>query len=121
MNCSVKFLVPIVIVGASPGAPPPFEPPPEPPPQPASATMRAAVAAVSSRDRISGYGSFVARSGARAALERRGDLEAEGAAAPRLALGPDAPAVVLDDALAHRQPDAGAGIVAPAVEAVEGL
>src|SRR3954471_1524856 len=98
MNCSVKFLVPIVIVGASDGFCAPFFDESELPPQPASAAIRTATAAVSRRGLISGYGCLVA--GGRLLRSRGGgrQLEAERAAAAGLALGPDATAVVLHDA-----------------------
>src|SRR4051794_9356842 len=122
MNCSGKFFVPIVISGPAgfAGWPPP-EPAPSPP-QPASASAtrtRAAAAAVMSARRISGYGRLVVRGPLWRAF--RGQREPERAALAGLALGPDAAAVLLDDPVADRQPDAGAGVLALAVQAVERL
>src|SRR3954471_18214279 len=98
MNCSVKFLVPMVMVGAPGGAPPLFDDL-ELPPQPASATMRTAMAAVRSRVLISGDWRLVARGWALRDLRRGRNLEMKRAALTGFALGPDPPAVVLDDAL----------------------
>src|SRR5205085_1391927 len=66
-----------------------------------------------------GYDGAVARRLRRGALDRQ--REAERAALAGRALRPDAAAVMLDDPLAHREPDAGAGIGALAVQPVERL
>src|SRR3954447_19121013 len=122
MNCSVKFFVPIVTVGPC-GFGPELDFPP-PPPQPASASTRT-VAARAAIDlpliMASGYGGLASRRFAGGELRVRRQREAERASAPRLTLGPDATAVVLDDPLAHGQSDAGARVVAVAVQAVERL
>src|SRR4051794_19366031 len=121
MNCSVKFFVPIVIVGASDGAPPPFFDESELPPQPASATIRTAIAAVRKRDLISGYGCLVTGCGRLRRGGGGGELEVERAALAGVALGPDAGAVVLPDALADGPPAGRARVVAAPVQAVERL
>src|SRR3954465_952683 len=100
MYCSVKSLVPIVIGGGG-GLLPPL---PSPPPHPLSASTSrravAAVAAIAGRTLMpSGYcglaaGGFAGPPGV------GGQRELEGAAAAGRALGPDPPAVVLDDPLA---------------------
>src|SRR4051794_1058486 len=125
MNCSGKFLVPIVISGPSgvgPVAPLPPAPSP-PPPQPASAKARitrAASAAARLGRLMSGDGRLVAR---RAVGLLRGARQGEPERAPLagLALRPDAAAVLLDDPVANRQPDPGAGVRPLAVQAVERL
>src|SRR4051794_30699470 len=121
MNCSGKFLVPIVMGG--PGRfPVVFEPessPPQPAAVTASATTAAAATAACLMRRISGDGPVVGRrrSVARAGLDRQ--REPERAALARLRLGPDPAAVVLDDPLADRQADARARVGALAVQAME--
>src|SRR4051812_3085030 len=120
-NCSGKFFVPIVISPPGPvfpvSLPPPFEPPP---PQPASSAIRRTATAAVSRPRvISGDGRLVARRLGRGDL--RGQGEPERAALAGRALRPDAAAVMLDDPLADREPDAGSGVRALAVQPVEGL
>src|SRR4051794_22276640 len=121
MNCSGKFFVPIVICGPLATAPVfPLLPDPPPPPQPDSNAINMAAAAAVARARvISGYGRLVAGWVGHGCLRWQG--EAERAALPGLALGPDPPAVLLHDPLAHRQPDAGARVGALAVQAVERL
>src|SRR4051812_6203831 len=121
MNCSVKFFVPIVIVGTSDGAGPAFFSEPELPPQPANATIMTATAAVRWRGVISGYGCLVPGSRTLAHARRRRQLNPEGPPLARLALSPDPPAVVLDDPLAYRQADSRARIAAAAVQAMERL
>src|SRR3954470_20883512 len=122
MNCSGKFLVPIVIWGGGGwvavclGVSLPSPPQPV---RPTSAIRRAAGAAVYHLMRTSGYGWLVARAVRCRGLDGQG--EPEGAALARLALGPDPAAVLLDDPLAHREPDAGSGVGALAVKAVERL
>src|SRR4051794_9442617 len=121
MNCSVKFLVPIVIAGASDGAPPFFLLESELPPQPANATTRTAMAAVNRRNLISGYGCLVTGRRPLRDLGGHRDLEPEGTPLTRPAIRPDPAAVVLDDSLAHRQADPRTRVVTAAVEAVERL
>src|SRR4051794_41519235 len=75
----------------------------------------------SARGRALGVRSAVERRSGRAALAGDRQGEAEGAPLAGRALSPDAPAVLLDDPFADRQPDAGAGIVLLRVETVEGL
>src|SRR5436305_8966238 len=109
----------MVISGDAPELPVPV--PPFDPPQPhSSARTRTARAAVRRPRVISGgYGRTVARR-----LARRGtggEREAERAASAGRALRPDPAAVVLDDPLAHREPDPGSRVGALAVQAVEGL
>src|SRR4051812_40260426 len=121
MNCSGKFFVPIVICGAAGVVAVCFLAlvlPPSSPPQPPSAIKRTASAAVHHLMRASRYCRrvFAAVVGG---LGR--EREPERAALARLALGPDPAAVLLHDALAHRQPDAGAGVGALTVQAVERL
>src|SRR4051794_39756965 len=116
MNCSGKFFVPIVICGPPPRVavvPPLPEPPP---PHPLSnAISRAAAAAIARARFISGYGGLVAGAVRRGGFRRQG--EAERTALPGRALGPDPPTVLLDDPLAHGEPDAGARVGALPVEA----
>src|SRR5215218_2513241 len=119
MYCSVKFFVPIVMTGASCGALPDPESSPSPQPARIRAAISPASAAVRRRRLISGQGRRVARRGLRNAFARGRQGEPEGAPVARLALRPDAAAVALDDPLADREPDAGALVVAVAVQAVE--
>src|SRR3954464_7917798 len=122
MNCSVKFLVPIVMTGASDGAPGPFFfPESELPPQPAITATRTASAAVGRRNLISGYGCLVTGDRTLRDGGGHGNLELERAPLPRLALGPDPAAVVLHDPLADGKADPRARIVAAAVKARERL
>src|SRR4051794_2929356 len=98
-NCSGKFFVPIVISGpaAVVVVPLPEPPPPSSPPQPAASaarTTRAASAAVRTTLLISGYGRLVARGAVGGGVG--GQREPECAALARLALRPDAAAVLLD-------------------------
>src|SRR4051795_6988560 len=120
MNCSGKFFVPIVICGPPPpvAVVPPLPDPP--PPHPLSNTISRAAAAAMARARfISGYGGLVAGAVRRGGFRRQ--REAERTALPGRALGPDPPTVLLDDPLAHGEPDAGARVGALPVEAVERL
>src|SRR3954468_7866996 len=122
MNCSGKFFVPIVICGAAVWVVVFFGASALPPPQPgraASAISRAASAAVYHLVRMSGDCRLVALAVGCGGLGR--EREAEGAAFARLALGPDPAAVLLDDPLAHGQPDSGPRVRALAVQAVERL
>src|SRR3954447_5946664 len=122
MNCSGKFFVPIVICGGAACVVVFFGASPPPPPQPERATSairRAASAAVYRRVGMSGDGRLVALAVGGGGLGREG--EPERAALARLALGPDPAAVLLDDPLAHREPDSGTRVGALAVQAMEGL
>src|SRR4051794_15882627 len=125
MNCSGKFFVPIVMSGPDGGfavvsAAEPSLPPPPQPASSAATSTRAASAAVREAGRISGYGRLVVRR-ARGGAGVGGKGEAERAALARLALCPDPTAVLLDDPVAHGEPDPRAGVGALAVQAVEGL
>src|SRR3954469_4998327 len=125
MNCSGKFFVPIVMSGPDGGfavvaAAELSLPPPPQPPTSAAMSTRAASAAVREAGRISGYGRLVVRR-ARGGAGVGGNGEAERAPLARLALCPDPPAVLLDDPVAHREPDPRAGVGALPVQAVEGL
>src|SRR3954447_26377935 len=121
MNCSGKFFVPIVICGAAGVVGVCFLGlvlPSSPPPQPLSAIRRAVRAAVAHLMRASRYGRRVLLA---VVGGLGGQREPERAALAGLALGPDPAAVLLHDALAHRQPDTGAGVGALAVQTVERL
>src|SRR3954451_6906162 len=138
MYCSVKFFVPIVIVGSGCAF---LSLPPPPPPTSAAVTAgraggggratpppprRRRPAPPLRRPRSGGGAalrvrSAVERCDARAPAARDRQREAECAALAGGALRPDPATVLLDDALADRKPDAGARIVLLAVEPVERL
>src|SRR4051812_7972523 len=112
MNCSGKFFVPIVICGPGPVLPVEPPPPEPPPPQPDSSAM-----SISAASTAMARGRLISRGYARLLADRsrrcrrlRWQGEAERAALPGFALGPDPPAVLLDDPLADGEADAGARV-----------
>src|SRR5688572_21023266 len=120
MSCSVKFLAPMRTGGPSEGATRSVVDASSPPPQaPKTSARTTAASRARMRFTASGARSHAWPLGPGGDHGREG--EGEHAALPRAAGHPDAPAELVDDALADRQPDARAGVVLLAVQALEGL